>query len=188
MAVQYSVTVRNAQLAAVETVVGTAPRLRMYHGAAMPADCATAPAGTVAVDMTLPSDWMAAESDGSKSKSGTWQDASADASGMVRYWRMYDSGLSACHMQGLIYQAWQASTVYALNQQVSNGGNVYICTTAGTSASSGGPTGTGTGITDGSAVWSYVGAAEGGIQLDNVNVAAGQSVTISTFTLTAGNA
>jgi hypothetical protein len=52
---------------------------------------------------------------------------------------------------------WATSTAYALNAQVSAGGNVYKCTTAGTSASTGnGPTGTGTGITDGTAVWAYV--------------------------------
>ena len=42
---------------------------------------------------------------------------------------------------------------------VTNGGNLYQCTTAGTSASSGGPTGTGTGITDGTAKWNYISAA-----------------------------
>ncbi len=35
--------------------------------------------------------------------------------------------------------------------------NVYHCTTAGTTAASGGPTGTGTAIADGTAVWQWVG-------------------------------
>jgi hypothetical protein len=52
--------------------------------------------------------------------------------------------------------AWQASTAYAVGQQCSNNSNVYLCTAAGTSASSGGPSGTGTGITDGGATWNYV--------------------------------
>ena len=51
--------------------------------------------------------------------------------------------------------AWAASTAYTVGETVSNGGNTYVCTTAGTSAASGGPTGTGTGITDGTAVWNY---------------------------------
>lgn len=52
--------------------------------------------------------------------------------------------------------AWQPSHTYAVGTQVVNGGNFYTCTTAGTSAASGGPTGTGTGISDGTAVWSYL--------------------------------
>lgn len=51
--------------------------------------------------------------------------------------------------------AWVASTAYAVGALVSNGGNLYLCTTAGTSASSGGPSGTGGAITDGTAVWAY---------------------------------
>ncbi len=53
--------------------------------------------------------------------------------------------------------AWAASTAYVAANQVSNGGNVYECTLAGTSASSGGPSGYGTGIVDGTAVWAYIG-------------------------------
>ncbi|WP_246794591.1 major capsid protein P2 [Burkholderia perseverans] len=52
--------------------------------------------------------------------------------------------------------AWAASTAYALGALVSNGGNLYRVATAGTSASSGGPTGTGAAITDGSVTWAYV--------------------------------
>jgi hypothetical protein len=51
---------------------------------------------------------------------------------------------------------WVASHVYAQGAGVVNGANVYTCTTAGTSAASGGPTGTGTGIVDGTARWAFV--------------------------------
>jgi len=48
------------------------------------------------------------------------------------------------------------NTAYTLGQFVLAGGNVYEVTTAGTSAASGsGPTGTGTGITDGTAVFDF---------------------------------
>lgn len=53
--------------------------------------------------------------------------------------------------------AWAASAAVSLGNQRANGGNVYTCTTAGTTAASGGPTGTGTGIVDGTAAWSYAG-------------------------------
>lgn len=51
---------------------------------------------------------------------------------------------------------WVASVAVVKDQVVSNGIHTYFCTTAGTPAGSGGPTGTGTGITDGSAVWSFL--------------------------------
>lgn len=51
---------------------------------------------------------------------------------------------------------WQTSTVYVANTYVKNGANIYLCTVGGTSASSGGPTGTGTGITDGTVTWNYI--------------------------------
>ena len=54
------------------------------------------------------------------------------------------------------YSAWQASTAYVLRRYVVNGANLYECIVAGTSASSGGPTGTDSSITDGTVTWSFV--------------------------------
>lgn len=63
---------------------------------------------------------------------------------------------------GICIQAWSASTYYPLGSWVINdSGKNYKCTSAGTSAGSGGPTGTGTGITDGTASWDYKVAREG---------------------------
>lgn len=101
MAVQLSTTVRNARLDAIETAIGTSPILKIRSGA-QPANCATADSGTVLATLTLPSDWMAAASSGSKAKSGTWQDTSADASGTAAHFRIYDSGGSTCHLQGSV--------------------------------------------------------------------------------------
>ncbi len=52
--------------------------------------------------------------------------------------------------------AWAADTAYTLNQIRSNGGSYYRVKTAGTSASSGGPTGKGSAITDGTVVWEWL--------------------------------
>ncbi len=101
MAVQLSVTVRNARLDAIETAIGTAPVLTIRTGAA-PADCATANSGTVLSTITLPSDWMAAASSGSKAMSGTWQDTSADATGTAAHFRIHDSTATTCHFQGTV--------------------------------------------------------------------------------------
>ncbi|MFN2549594.1 MAG: hypothetical protein ABR567_19400 [Myxococcales bacterium] len=58
--------------------------------------------------------------------------------------------------------AWNAGTAYFTGNQVVNGADLYQCVTAGTSASSGGPTGTGTTIADGTAVWKRVSTAPTG--------------------------
>src|SRR3990172_9439391 len=53
--------------------------------------------------------------------------------------------------------AWAADTLYSAGVLVSNGGDTYLCTTSGTSASSGGPSGGAITIADGGAVWRYAG-------------------------------
>ncbi|MDB4996977.1 MAG: hypothetical protein JWM74_4409 [Myxococcaceae bacterium] len=101
MAMQFSVTVRNAMLDAIETAIGVSAVLKIRSGA-QPADCATADSGTVLASLTLPSDWMAAAGSGSKAKSGTWEDASADATGTAAHFRIYESTATTCHIQGSV--------------------------------------------------------------------------------------
>lgn len=101
MAVQLSVAVRNARLDAIETTIGATAVLKIRSGS-VPADCATADAGTVLATLTLPSDWMAAASSGSKAKSGTWQDTSADATGTAAHFRIYESTGTTCGLQGTV--------------------------------------------------------------------------------------
>ncbi len=118
----------------IRTAIGTAAVLKIRTGTA-PANVGTADSGTVLASMTLPSDWLAAASGGSKAKSGTWQDASADATGTAAHFRIYASDGTTAHIQGTV-------------------------------------TATGGG---------------GDLTLDNTSIASGQSVTISSFTLTAAN-
>lgn len=101
MTVQLSTSVRNAELDAIETAIGTSAVLKIRTGA-QPATCATADSGTVLATCSLPSDWMAPASGGSKALSGTWQDASADNSGTAAHWRLYASDGVTCHAQGTI--------------------------------------------------------------------------------------
>jgi hypothetical protein len=135
MAIQLSTTVRNARLDAIETTVATSAIIRVRTGSA-PANCAAADTGTVLAEITCPSDWMAAASGGTKTKSGTWQDLSADNTGTAAHFRLYDSAGTTCHMQGTV-------------------------------------TATGGG---------------GDMEVNSTSFTAGQSFTISTFTLTDGNA
>lgn len=99
MAIQFSVTVANAMLDQIETTISTAPTLEIRTGAA-PANCAAADSGTVLATITLPSDWMNAASAGSKTKLGTWQDASADATGTAAHYRLKQG--ATCHQQGTV--------------------------------------------------------------------------------------
>ena len=101
MAFQFSTTARNAALDAIETAISTSAVLKIRSGSA-PADCGTADSGTVLATLNLPSDWLAAASGGSKSKSGTWEDASADATGTAAHFRIYASDGTTVHMQGTI--------------------------------------------------------------------------------------
>lgn len=101
MTLQLSTAVRNARLDAIESTIGTSAILRIRSGS-VPASCATADSGTVLASATLPSDWMAAASGGSKAKSGTWEDLSADNTGTAAHFRIYDSGGSTCHLQGTV--------------------------------------------------------------------------------------
>lgn len=135
MSVQLSISVRNARLDSIETTVGVSAILKIFSGA-QPADCATADAGTVLVTMNLPSDWMSAAASGSKAKLGTWQDASADATGTAGHWRLFDSSGVTCHAQG-------------------------SCTATG---------------------------GGGDLTLDSTSITAGQSVTVTGWTFTDGNA
>lgn len=101
MAIQFSVAIRNAMLDAIETVLGTSPIMRIRTGSA-PASCVTADSGSVLATLTLPSDWLLAAAAGVKSKSGTWEDTSADAGGVAGHYRVYDSGDTECHIQGTV--------------------------------------------------------------------------------------
>jgi hypothetical protein len=101
MSLQFSVPVRNARLDSIESTIGASAVLKIRTGAP-PATCATADAGTVLATFSLPSDWMAAASAGSKAKSGTWEDTSADAAGTAAHFRVYANDGTTCGIQGTV--------------------------------------------------------------------------------------
>lgn len=98
MSLQYDVALRNAKLDAIETEIGPSPILMIRSGP-KPANCAAADSGTVLATLNLPADWMAAASGGVKTKSGTWEDLAADATGTAGHFRIYD-GFGDCRLQG----------------------------------------------------------------------------------------
>ncbi len=75
--------------------------------------------------------------------------------------------ITAGLVAALAQDAWVVLTAYLVGDHVSNGGNVYICTTAGTSAAAGGPSGTGTGIVDATVVWDFQGLEQNVVGTDN---------------------
>lgn len=124
MALQYSESYRNALLDAFETTVGTSPKLQLRTGA-QPATCATADSGTLIAELTLPSDFMAAASAGSKAKSGTWS-GNASADGTPAHFRIKDSGGTTCHMQGSVGQG--SGDLSLDNTTITNGQLITIST------------------------------------------------------------
>jgi hypothetical protein len=104
MTVQQSTTVRNAKLDAFETAIGAAAVIKFFEGA-QPANCAAANAGSAVASGTLPSDWMAAASGGTKAKNGTWTltgQVYASTGKTVAHYRIYASDGTTCHEQGTV--------------------------------------------------------------------------------------
>ena len=134
MSLQLSVAARNAGLDAYETAVGVSAKLDIYSGSP-PANCAAADTGTILATLSLPSDWMANASGGSKGLAGSWT-GTGSAAGTAGYFRIKDSTNTTCHMQGTV--------------TLTGGG--------------------------------------GDMTMDNTNIASGQSITVNSFNLTAGNA
>lgn len=122
-ALQFSTSVRNARLDSVETTIGASPTLEIRTGAP-PTNCAAADSGTVLVTMTLPSDWLAAASSGSKALAGTWQDTSADATGTAGHFRVKAS--TTCHIQGTVTMTGGGGDLELQNTSIATGQSVTI--------------------------------------------------------------
>jgi len=135
MTIQLSAGVRNARLDTIESTIGTSAVLKIRSGAA-PADVATADSGTVLATLTLPSDWMAAASGGTKAKSGTWQDASADATGTAGHFRIYASDGTTAHLQGTVTVTGGGGDLTLDNTSISSGQSVTISSFSLTDANS----------------------------------------------------
>lgn len=101
MALTYSTAIANARLDVVESTIGTSAILKIRTGAP-PATVAGASTGTVLATVNLPSDWMAAASARSKAKSGTWTDASADATGTAGHFEITASDGTTVGMRGTV--------------------------------------------------------------------------------------
>lgn len=125
MTFQFSTSVRNALLDAIETAIGTSAVLKIRTGS-VPANVGTADSGTVLATLNLPSDWMAAASGGSKALSGTWQDTSADAAGTAGHFRIYASDGTTAHIQGTITATGDGGDMTLDNTSIAIGQQVTV--------------------------------------------------------------
>lgn len=67
---------------------------------------------------------------------------------------------------------WQPGTAVIVGQYVTNDASTYVCVAAGTTAATGGPTGSGPTIQDGTAVWSYNNSGSADIVMATTSVMA----------------
>lgn len=125
MAFQFSTAARNAALDAIETAIGTGAVLKIRSGT-VPATVATADAGTVLATLTLPSDWLAAASGGSKAKAGTWEDTAADATGTAAHFRIYASDGTTAHIQGTVTATGGGGDMTLDNTSIASGQAVTV--------------------------------------------------------------
>jgi hypothetical protein len=134
MALKYSTTLRNAQLDAITTAVGTSGILRIYSGS-RPANVAAAITGTLLAECVCnASAFAAAASGGVLTANAIANDSSANASGTASHYRLFRSD----------------GTTAVIDGDVSTSG--------------------------------------ADLNLDNTSITTGQVVSITSFTITAGNA
>ena len=124
---QFSASVRNSRLDQIETFIGTAPMFRIYSGA-IPSSVSAANSGTLLAEAQLPSDWMGAAVSGSKQKAGTWQDASACATGTAGYFRIYDTAGASTWIQGNVGATSSGCALELDNTSITSGQQVTINT------------------------------------------------------------
>ena len=96
MSKTYLIAAANAALDALETAYGASCVMKIRSGA-KPTHTADASTGDVLSTIALGADWLAGASGGSKAKSGTWQDTSADAPGTAGHYEIVASnGTTIC--------------------------------------------------------------------------------------------
>lgn len=75
--------------------------------------------------------------------------------------------------------AWTGSHSYSPGDRVKNASRIYVCTTGGMSAGSGGPTTILDDITDGAVHWRYIGDGTGFVDIDAASESTGPKVAAS---------
>ncbi|XAI96037.1 hypothetical protein [Microcystis phage Mwe-JY26] len=123
--IQLSVAVRNARLAAIESTIGTAPKLQLRSGP-QPTNITEPDSGTLIAEFDLPSDWISAPSNGSSSFLGVPVSVTADDAGTIGHFRVKNTAGSTTHAQGSVTLAGGGGDLIADNLAVNAGQTVQI--------------------------------------------------------------
>lgn len=201
MTVQRSVSARDAANNGYSTTLGTSGVTLTLFTGAPPATCATADSGTALATLSLPSSPLGSSSSAVISKSGSAWTGTASATGTAGYYRLKASG-GAVVEQGTVAITSTANTSSATAAH----GNVLTFASAPPGVAVG-QTVSGTGVAAGAIVESISGAtitmsktSTAGVSsattitfgsdlaLDNTSIASGQTVTIASYSITAGDA
>lgn len=155
----------------------------VFYSGTMPASPETALSGNTAlctVDYASTAFSTAAYTSPNMQATATFEGSvSPTANGGATFARALASGGTAV-ADLTVGSTWIPSNVTTVGQYCTNNGNTYACTTAGTTASSGGPSGSGSSITDGSVTWEYIGSGQAfDVLMGNCNLAVGTSVTVT---------
>lgn len=125
MTVQYSATVRNGMLDAIETAIGPSAKLQIWTGS-QPANCATAASGTKLAEFSLASDWAAAASSGSKALNNLPLSTTGLAAGTAGYYRFTDSAGTTCHEQGSVTATGGGGDITIDNAVIASGQTIQV--------------------------------------------------------------
>ncbi len=125
MAIQNSVSNRNAQANAWEADMGPSVRIRLYSGA-QPADCAAARTGTLLVEYALASDWCAAATNGAKTLNNLPIAGTGLANGIAGHYAIMDSAGITCHEQGSVTNTGGGGDLTVSNVNIATGQPVNI--------------------------------------------------------------
>lgn len=197
---QYSSAIYLARLDQVEVSAGATAKLNIYSGT-IPANAAAADTGTLLATLTLPSDWMNAASGTTKTLLGSWTGtASGGAGATPTHFRLKDNANTTCHVQGT--SGINVSLTTATTATPTNGNVLTFASTTGAAV---GQTLTGTGILPGTTAIAVTGttitmsqSSTAGVSTGvvitcgyempvNGTITSGQTITVSSFTLTAAN-
>ncbi|QRF60256.1 hypothetical protein [Variovorax paradoxus] len=124
MTIQMGATLRNARSAAIETTIGTTPKIQIRTGA-QPANCAAADSGTLLAEFTLPSDWST-QASGVLTFSGVPLSATAGAAGTAGHYRIKDSAGTTTHIQGSVTATGGGGDLTVDNAVIASGQTVQI--------------------------------------------------------------
>lgn len=123
MALSYSTAIRNAQLDAITTAVGTTAKLRIYSGT-RPANVAASITGTLLAELTCNATFAPSASGGVLTLNSITSDSSADNTGTATHFRLWNSAASTAMIDGDV--GTSGSDLNLNSTSLTSGGSVAV--------------------------------------------------------------